>query len=128
MSRFLCWLNLDFPNFGFSACWLCFSVDDLVTKAMVVSLIALCFPPGLSVKAPMEMWSTSSSEKFYRIPEGKGPHSVGCTDLMTENAVEVNLSTLSPLDLSHNVSELAAVLQINQPEGRACVLHADTHS
>ncbi|XP_068039385.1 platelet-activating factor acetylhydrolase isoform X1 [Anomalospiza imberbis] len=43
---------------------------------------------GLSVKAPMEMWSTSSTEKFYRIPEGKGPHSVGCTDLMTENAVE----------------------------------------
>ncbi|KAM6207880.1 platelet-activating factor acetylhydrolase isoform 1-T1 [Sarcoramphus papa] len=43
--------------------------------------------PGLSVKAPMEMGS-SSTEKFYRIPEGKGPHSVGCTDLMTENAVE----------------------------------------
>ncbi|XP_023780047.1 platelet-activating factor acetylhydrolase isoform X2 [Cyanistes caeruleus] len=43
---------------------------------------------GSSVKAPMEMWSTSSTEKFYRIPEGKGPHSVGCTDLMTENAVE----------------------------------------
>ncbi|XP_068867840.1 platelet-activating factor acetylhydrolase isoform X2 [Aphelocoma coerulescens] len=43
---------------------------------------------GLSVKAPMEMWSTSSTEQFYRIPEGKGPHSVGCTDLMTENAVE----------------------------------------
>ncbi|XP_039551919.1 platelet-activating factor acetylhydrolase isoform X2 [Passer montanus] len=43
---------------------------------------------ALSVKAPMEMWGTSSTEKFYRIPEGKGPHSVGCTDLMTENAVE----------------------------------------
>ncbi|XP_066036128.1 platelet-activating factor acetylhydrolase isoform X1 [Chamaea fasciata] len=43
---------------------------------------------GLSVKAPMEMWSTTSTERFYRIPEGKGPHSVGCTDLMTENAVE----------------------------------------
>ncbi|XP_041282045.1 platelet-activating factor acetylhydrolase isoform X1 [Onychostruthus taczanowskii] len=43
---------------------------------------------GLSVNAPMEMWGTSSTEKFYRIPEGKGPHSVGCTDLMTENAVE----------------------------------------
>ncbi|XP_014166576.1 platelet-activating factor acetylhydrolase [Geospiza fortis] len=41
-----------------------------------------------SVKAPIEMWSTNSTEKFYRIPEGKGPHSVGCTDLMTENAVE----------------------------------------
>ncbi|XP_064506778.1 platelet-activating factor acetylhydrolase isoform X2 [Pseudopipra pipra] len=43
--------------------------------------------PGLPVKAPMEMW-TNSTERFYRIPEGKGPHSVGCTDLMTENAVE----------------------------------------
>ncbi|KAL2306951.1 hypothetical protein Nmel_004900 [Mimus melanotis] len=43
---------------------------------------------GLSVKAPMEMWSTSSTERFYKIPEGKGPHSVGCTDLMTEDAVE----------------------------------------
>ncbi|XP_017668537.1 PREDICTED: platelet-activating factor acetylhydrolase isoform X1 [Lepidothrix coronata] len=42
---------------------------------------------GLPVKAPMEMW-TNSTERFYRIPEGKGPHSVGCTDLMTENAVE----------------------------------------
>lgn len=52
----------------------------------------------------MEMES-SSSEKFYRIPEGKGPHSVGCTDLMTENAAEVKLSVLPPLDLSHNVSE-----------------------
>ncbi|KAF2974880.1 hypothetical protein EK904_014413 [Melospiza melodia maxima] len=41
-----------------------------------------------SVKAPIEMWGTNSTEKFYRIPEGKGPHSVGCTDLMTENAVE----------------------------------------
>ncbi|XP_071302971.1 platelet-activating factor acetylhydrolase isoform X2 [Agelaius tricolor] len=41
-----------------------------------------------SVKSPIEMWSTNSTEKFYRIPEGKGPHSVGCTDLMTENAVE----------------------------------------
>ncbi|NWI65870.1 PAFA acetylhydrolase, partial [Todus mexicanus] len=41
----------------------------------------------LSVKTPVEMGS-SSTEKFYRIPEGKGPHSVGCTDLMTENAVE----------------------------------------
>ncbi|XP_032911338.1 platelet-activating factor acetylhydrolase isoform X1 [Catharus ustulatus] len=43
---------------------------------------------GLPVKAPMEMWSTSSTERFYKIPEGKGPHSVGCTDLMTEDAVE----------------------------------------
>ncbi|XP_054051348.1 platelet-activating factor acetylhydrolase isoform X1 [Rissa tridactyla] len=43
--------------------------------------------PGLSVKVPVEMGS-NSTEKFYRIPEGKGPHSVGCTDLMTENAVE----------------------------------------
>lgn len=60
---------------------------------------------GLSVKAPMEMWSTGSTEKFYRIPEGKGPHSVGCTDLMTENAVEVKFLTLSPLDLRHSVSE-----------------------
>ncbi|XP_071404333.1 platelet-activating factor acetylhydrolase isoform X1 [Pithys albifrons albifrons] len=42
---------------------------------------------GLPVKAPMEMWS-NSTERFCRIPEGKGPHSVGCTDLMTENAVE----------------------------------------
>ncbi|NWS85933.1 PAFA acetylhydrolase, partial [Toxostoma redivivum] len=42
----------------------------------------------LPVKAPMEMWSTSSTERFYKIPEGKGPHSVGCTDLMTEDAVE----------------------------------------
>lgn len=69
------------------------------------SLDLLCvFFPGLSVKAPMEMGS-NSTEKFYRIPEGKGPHSVGCTDLMTENAVEVKLSVLSPLDLSQNVSE-----------------------
>lgn len=52
----------------------------------------------------MDMGS-SSTEKFYRIPEGKGPHSVGCTDLMTENAVEVSLSVLPPLDLSHDVSE-----------------------
>ncbi|KAF4794342.1 Platelet-activating factor acetylhydrolase [Turdus rufiventris] len=36
----------------------------------------------------MEMWSTGSTERFYKIPEGKGPHSVGCTDLMTEDAVE----------------------------------------
>ncbi|XP_065537859.1 platelet-activating factor acetylhydrolase isoform X2 [Lathamus discolor] len=43
--------------------------------------------PGLSVNAPMEPGS-SSAEKFYRIPKGKGPHSVGCTDLMTENEVE----------------------------------------
>ncbi|XP_050171280.1 platelet-activating factor acetylhydrolase isoform X1 [Myiozetetes cayanensis] len=42
---------------------------------------------GFPVKAPMEMW-TNNTERFYRIPEGKGPHSVGCTDLMTENAVE----------------------------------------
>ncbi|XP_067150489.1 platelet-activating factor acetylhydrolase isoform X4 [Apteryx mantelli] len=42
---------------------------------------------GLSVKVPKEMGS-SNTEKFYRIPEGKGPHSVGCTDLMTENAAE----------------------------------------
>ncbi|XP_032039689.1 platelet-activating factor acetylhydrolase isoform X1 [Aythya fuligula] len=42
---------------------------------------------GLSAKAPKEMGS-NSAEKFYRIPEGKGPHSVGCTDLMTENAAE----------------------------------------
>ncbi|NXT18645.1 PAFA acetylhydrolase, partial [Syrrhaptes paradoxus] len=41
----------------------------------------------LSVKAAMETQS-SSTKKFYRIPKGKGPHSVGCTDLMTENAVE----------------------------------------
>lgn len=54
----------------------------------------LCFfflfsSPGLSAKAPKEMGS-NSAEKFYRIPEGKGPHSVGCTDLMTENAAEVS--------------------------------------
>lgn len=75
----------------------------------------------------MEMWSTSSTEQFYRIPEGKGPHSVGCTDLMTENAVEVKFLTLSPLDFSYNVvKQLAAVLQINQAEGLVCVRHADT--
>lgn len=45
------------------------------------------------MNAPMEPGS-SSAEKFYRIPKGKGPHSVGCTDLMTENAVEVKLSVL----------------------------------
>ncbi|NXN99975.1 PAFA acetylhydrolase, partial [Rhinopomastus cyanomelas] len=41
----------------------------------------------LAVTAPAEMES-SSAAKFYRIPEGKGPHSVGCTDLMTENEAE----------------------------------------
>ena len=54
------------------------------------------------VKAPVEMGS-SSTEKFYRIPGGKGPHSVGCTDLMTENAVEVKLAVLPSSDLSHSV-------------------------
>lgn len=29
------------------------------------------------------------SEKGYRIPAGKGPHAVGCADLMTGNAAEV---------------------------------------
>uniref|UniRef100_A0A8C3JHY4 Platelet-activating factor acetylhydrolase n=1 Tax=Calidris pygmaea TaxID=425635 RepID=A0A8C3JHY4_9CHAR len=53
---------------------------------LVPSLAPRC-RRGLSVKAPMEMGS-NSTEKFYRIPEGKGPHSVGCTDLMTDNAVE----------------------------------------
>ncbi|XP_053919465.1 platelet-activating factor acetylhydrolase isoform X3 [Cuculus canorus] len=58
--------------------------------------------PGLSVKAPMETGS-SSTEKFYRIPEGKGPHSVGCTDLMTENAIEAQVMNLYPF-LGHDWS------------------------
>nr|XP_002189523.3 platelet-activating factor acetylhydrolase isoform X2 [Taeniopygia guttata] len=65
-------------HFSVSArCCLLLGIQDTTTKI-----------PSRTVKSPMEMSSTSSTEKFYRIPEGKGPHSVGCTDLMTENAVE----------------------------------------
>lgn len=69
----------------------------------------------------MDMWSTSSTERFYKIPEGKGPHSVGCTDLMTENAVEVKLSTLSPLDLSHNVTETTGCSFTDKSNKRSCL-------
>ncbi|XP_067401022.1 platelet-activating factor acetylhydrolase isoform X3 [Emydura macquarii macquarii] len=42
---------------------------------------------GLSVNAQKEMGSKSST-KFYRIPEGKGTYSVGCTDLMTDHTIQ----------------------------------------
>ncbi|KAM7173673.1 platelet-activating factor acetylhydrolase isoform 1-T1 [Macrochelys suwanniensis] len=42
---------------------------------------------GLSVNAQKEMGSMSSA-KFYSIPEGKGPYSVGCTDLMTDHTIQ----------------------------------------
>jgi len=34
---------------------------------------------------------SGGAEKGYRIPAGKGPHAVGCTDLMTGDAAEVRL-------------------------------------
>ena len=74
----------------------------------------------------MEMGS-SSTEKFYRIPEGKGPHSVGCTDLMTDNAVEVKLSVLPPLDLSHNVSETACCSFTGESNRRPCLCAGMLH-
>ncbi|NXW94865.1 PAFA acetylhydrolase, partial [Alopecoenas beccarii] len=56
----------------------------------------------LAAKAPMEMGSRSTG-KFYRIPEGKGPHSVGCTDLMTGDAVEGSFLRLYyPCDATDN--------------------------
>lgn len=70
------------------------------------------------MKSPMEMES-SSTEKFYRIPKGKGPHSVGCTDLMTEDAVEVKPSVLPPSDLSHNVGETTCCSFTDEPNGRS---------
>ncbi|XP_077668565.1 platelet-activating factor acetylhydrolase isoform X2 [Eretmochelys imbricata] len=42
---------------------------------------------GLSVNAQKELGSMSSA-KFYRIPEGKGPYTVGCTDLMTDHTIQ----------------------------------------
>ncbi|NP_990300.2 platelet-activating factor acetylhydrolase precursor [Gallus gallus] len=42
---------------------------------------------GFSAKAATEMGS-GGAEKGYRIPAGKGPHAVGCTDLMTGDAAE----------------------------------------
>ncbi|XP_039387850.1 platelet-activating factor acetylhydrolase isoform X4 [Mauremys reevesii] len=42
---------------------------------------------GLSVNAQKEMGSKSST-KCYGIPEGKGPYSVGCTDLMTDYTIQ----------------------------------------
>ncbi|XP_065487254.1 platelet-activating factor acetylhydrolase isoform X1 [Caloenas nicobarica] len=60
------------------------------------------FTRSLTAKAPMEMGSRSTG-KFYRIPEGKGPHSVGCTDLMTGDAVEGSFLRLYyPCDATDN--------------------------
>uniref|UniRef100_A0A674GSU6 1-alkyl-2-acetylglycerophosphocholine esterase n=2 Tax=Taeniopygia guttata TaxID=59729 RepID=A0A674GSU6_TAEGU len=78
----LIFLILNFQRAGFVSVWVVWSQRPWWSPDL------LCVFPRLSVKSPMEMSSTSSTEKFYRIPEGKGPHSVGCTDLMTENAVE----------------------------------------
>uniref|UniRef100_A0A8D0HSH9 Platelet-activating factor acetylhydrolase n=1 Tax=Sphenodon punctatus TaxID=8508 RepID=A0A8D0HSH9_SPHPU len=51
-------------------------------------VLALFFSfSGLSVKAQKEMGSWRRTG-FSRIPEGKGPYSVGCTDLMTDRSVE----------------------------------------
>lgn len=93
-------------------------MGELVTQAMAAFLFGLCFSPGLAAKAPMEMGSRSTG-KFYRIPEGKGPHTVGCTDLMTGDAVEVKLLVLSPLDLSHYVSETTHCSLTDGSHGRS---------
>lgn len=75
----------------------------------------------------MEMGS-NSTEKFYRIPKGKGPHSVGCTDLMTENAVEVKPSVLPPSDLCHNVSKTTCCSFMDESNRRSCLRAGMLHS
>ncbi|CAJ0921928.1 unnamed protein product [Ranitomeya imitator] len=41
-----------------------------------------------------------SSVQFCGIPQGKGPHTVGCTDLMTDHTIQVNRSVVAG-ELSH---------------------------